>query len=501
MGESLIRCGWECVGVWVWVLNQVFIPLWWLKGLFNFAPCIFARLTLQYSLSMTHVKTFVYVLFIALIALACESKPQLTTAVKTTQKYDKLSTVFSLAWIADINSGMQGNPQALQTHASKGVGEVLLNDTVIACIGQWNILWGPVAFTHNPQNGDTCITDNTLMLLRGTDPTAPNKPMYVIAIAGTNSVSGFDWAEEDFLVTTMTQWPAPPAAGANNLAYFSQPSNSGDPAVTQQGKYISQGVCTGINNLFNKMSDGEKGSLIECLKRNAAQESKPIELAVTGHSLGGGLSPVVALALKDNQAYWDSKNLFSVSTYPFAGQSPGNKNFADYFNQNFNGKFFGQYNTLDVVPHGFDATMMPLIPNLYDDMNEIMQKQCIFSGLITCMNKKTSPFTYTTLYPANAGFKSNIGYSPAIDSLAKLSEKNMPQNFWEINLQYCGLKGKKKDYEKTVCFSIMAYEQHITAYVNQYGAQEVAKVLSRYYLRNDKKAPAFLTIPLIKECL
>lgn len=459
--------------------------------------------------NLKHVATCLAFAVLALSAWHCTGPTPDQSATGLGQPYGKDATVFSLCWIVDINSGMQGTPQVLQQHADSCVNAVLTNDTVKTLLGTWEVVWGPVAYTHDPSDGDSCLTDNTMMLVKGKDPSDNSKTLYVLAIAGTNSVSVFDWVSEDFAAQSMVQWPPLPPAGSNNLAYFASAPQQSNPSVTNQGNYISTGISTGINNLFNNMTDGANGTLIEYLKNNVGNASGTIELAVTGHSLGGGLSPVVALALKDNQAYWNPGNNFNITTYPYAGQSPGNKNFATYLGQKFSSNFYGKYNVLDVVPHGFDPAMMPEIPDLYDTVSQYLQNQCVLKGIITCVNGITSPFNYATLYQPSNGFVGQVPFDDGIYALGEMEwgqlSSNEQSEFSLIKWQYCTAKDTAKYvFARTVCFGYMTLNHHVQAYVNYFGIQTVNGILNRYYDKNaptKQVLPGMLTAPIVKNCL
>src|SRR5581483_2631925 len=77
-------------------------------------------------------------------------------------------------------------------------------------------------------------------------------------------------------------------------------------------------------------------------------------LMVTGHSLGGGLAPVLAAWLA-----WRFGDASRLKVYTFAAPSPGNAAFAAYFNRLFRdptGKTstaYRIYNTLDLVPNAW----------------------------------------------------------------------------------------------------------------------------------------------------
>jgi hypothetical protein len=96
-----------------------------------------------------------------------------------------------------------------------------------------------------------------------------------------------------------------------------------------------------------------------------AQAKSPVEVIVTGHSLGGALSASVALALFNLQGQWDPGHLATVSALPSAGATPGNADFSRYFGDSLGLRTIRVWNRLDVVPHAWQLDMLEAVPSLY----------------------------------------------------------------------------------------------------------------------------------------
>ncbi len=100
--------------------------------------------------------------------------------------------------------------------------------------------------------------------------------------------------------------------------------------------------------------DKEGIGLLELLGNLAEEHGKRLEISVTGHSKGGALAPALALFLSDTQNdlvavpehyQWNPGPDAKIVCYGFAGPTPGNCNFARYFNEQL-GKNYYRYNNM-----------------------------------------------------------------------------------------------------------------------------------------------------------
>jgi len=110
---------------------------------------------------------------------------------------------------------------------------------------------------------------------------------------------------------------------------------------------IARGTAIGLRNVL-RMQDGTE-SLETFL--TAAPEGTPI--LITGHSLGGCLASALAPCV----ANW-MRSAATISVYTIAAPSPGNAEFADYYNALFTDRSghstaFRFFNSLDVVPNAW----------------------------------------------------------------------------------------------------------------------------------------------------
>ncbi|WP_018263728.1 lipase family protein [Methylobacterium sp. WSM2598] len=191
--------------------------------------------------------------------------------------------------------------------------------------GIWEAIWiardeaVPVNFAFLAR--DRRPGGGVALAIRGTYPN-PFSPAY------------WDDARQDSPFGPMARWPS----GATVDPGDQEP---GDPC-------ISGGTWAGFSSLI-ALTDEAGTSLAQALDGLPAQTP----LAVTGHSLGGTLAPVVALWLAGRAP----PRRPEVAT--FAGMTPGNSAFAALFGPGtlLEGRVARLYNTLDSVPYGWDDVL------------------------------------------------------------------------------------------------------------------------------------------------
>jgi hypothetical protein len=191
-----------------------------------------------------------------------------------------------------------------------------------------------------------------------------------------------------------------PALNANrsNLAYAARNSETGQLAVSIRGSdfsfwlnwiqdlaaitlvpydqfvpgtsstlQIARGTAIGLRNVL-RMRDGT-----ESLESFITAAPEGTSVLITGHSLGGCLASALAPCVAD----WRG-SAFGISVYTIAAPSPGNAEFADYYNALFTdhsgrSAAFRFFNSLDVVPNAWAslATVETYYPPLVSCSSEI----------------------------------------------------------------------------------------------------------------------------------
>ena len=180
--------------------------------------------------------------------------------------------------------------------------------------GDWSVIWTP---------GPDADPDNLAFLALNA-----SAAQAVLAIRGTypNPLSHIYWenGQQDNPFGTMAPWKSNP------------------------GAKIAKGTNTGYRNLI-ALTDANGQTIADTV----AALDPTVSLSVTGHSLGGTLTPVMALELSERDP---ARAIYSVS---FAGMTPGNAAFAALLGRGtpLAGRTRRVFNTLDSVGYGWNAVL------------------------------------------------------------------------------------------------------------------------------------------------
>ncbi|HEV3485191.1 MAG TPA: hypothetical protein VG106_07270 [Vicinamibacterales bacterium] len=155
----------------------------------------------------------------------------------------------------------------------------------------WSIVWGPEVYVPNPSNPHAA---NALLVVQGSD--ASGSPLYIVATAGTNGKSLLEEVIEDLDVALVPFGP---------------------------GGQITLGTSDGVQILMGLQSNNQ--TISEFLANNASSSAM---LVFTGHSLGGALTPALALSI-------DTSGWGQVYAMPTAGPTPGDQTFVNAFTAKF----------------------------------------------------------------------------------------------------------------------------------------------------------------------
>jgi len=173
---------------------------------------------------------------------------------------------------------------------------------------------------------------------------------------------------------------------------------------------MSYGTCQGLKTLW-ELGTGDNNTILDYVTKNHDAIKEGGGIVVSGHSLGGALSPVVALALSQASGISD----ISIQAMPTAGPTPGNEKLASLLSQNLN-QYNAIYNSIDVVPHAWEMEQLTQVPELYaaDDINKDGDN-AIIKNLFTVVTAQASGKCYQRL--------------PDIDSHANFTVKTFTNQF------------------------------------------------------------------------
>ena len=255
--------------------------------------------------------------------------------------YDRTQIIYALNSIANSPSNHKGTVEELETYAKEVVSQTFENKSIQSLVGEWELVWGPCVYQAEGSN----VADNAMFIARSKNVMTD----FVIAISGTNPISKYGWIHEDLLINPMQDWPFV-------KGLIPQPK-------------ISNGTKLGVDVLFNNLENESGQKLTDYLKQQVTANPEPLSVTVTGHSLGGALSPAVALALKNMQGLgngWDPKSSTTIAVLPSAGPTPGNKDWADYYDDELGSSTTRLWNVIDIVPHAWERDMLKAIPTIYE---------------------------------------------------------------------------------------------------------------------------------------
>jgi hypothetical protein len=249
---------------------------------------------------------------------------------------------------------------------AKNVSTTLADPASQEKIGNdWTIVWGPATVVIGPDKIDqkggsaTFSATNSAYVVR-----SQRENRYVLAIAGTNPFSGYDWIVEDVFIAPGVTWESA----------LQTWSKSGSPVVptSTSTPNLTSGTFVGVTNVLGLQDPATQATLQSFL--GSLRLDASTTLTVTGHSLGGALAPTLALALIDPQAPLSSLARSQVRAYPTAGPTPGNVAFAEHYfeylpasvgTQNWQIWNADLWNNYDLVPRAWGTDSLILLPGLY----------------------------------------------------------------------------------------------------------------------------------------
>lgn len=304
--------------------------------------------------------------------------------------FDLAQTTFIFSWVSNFSSYKSAEPKNLAKYVGSCLkstisnpfsGELaapaILDNTAIKdrlSGGGWDLVWGPGVLTSEEEHAK-----NTAYMVE-------NDHYFVLAIAGTNPHSFWDWIKEDARVGQYDNIDWDQFKKINfkdellpDLALMAKPAAYG----TEQ---ISLGTASGVKNILGDLRDenGKRVHLVNYLEQLQKSGGTGKQLIVTGHSLGGALSPTVARYIKE--VYGSAFS--AVHALPTAGPTPGNHAYQKAWDHKFQPVSSGSstivknlnenvFCTADVVPHAWEYIWLNKV---YETQEEILTMSPYFMG-------------------------------------------------------------------------------------------------------------------------
>jgi hypothetical protein len=338
--------------------------------------------------------------------------------------------VFALSMWSNKATWQNGDADSLAKYLQTQINAAY--QTYETQVGNWETVWGPAVFVGEYNRLSTTLADNAMYVAYNSVSNT-----YVVAIAATNAQSSYDWAMEDFQV--------------GSTVPFTPVGAPIDPSLS--GAVISVGTNLGIGNLLGlKPQAGFPGAglslqtFLADLPKQSYWQASPT-LFFTGHSLGGALSPALALSLFPSA---QSKAPFGyVYVIPTAGATPWNEAFTNGFNTVFPqtldpsaaGAPYGYFNTAlwnyyDVVPHAWyllnssntDTAYPPYVCQPWGGLTDLSAKESLYGTLqndVVHLDLGAYQVSWLVSHMAGVAAGSGVSYVPLQNNIA-LGQKGGP---------------------------------------------------------------------------
>jgi hypothetical protein len=294
--------------------------------------------------------------------------PAQTYGTKFTLLYQNDSTIKSMQKIVNYSAPIIDS-------CLKNAVDSISNPGKKLSLSNWKRFWGPGVIAKQSEilpllnKPDYYVSAASMTIFQNVSTNT-----FVVAIQATNPNSLYAWNTLDFSVDQTIPW------------------NNTD---TSQG-VISNGTSIGLN-LLTTLNDLNNNNGVQALLKACNSQTNVV---VTGHSLGGALSPVLALYLK-NKYQSKFNNVYCLST---AGATPGNYSFAKYYNSQMQNNTIRIWNYFDIIPHAWNASIMNTIKS-YDSAGSLvggiysMAGTSVFydSSYAPCKTDVTQPIAFTPM--------------------------------------------------------------------------------------------------------
>lgn len=277
-------------------------------------------------------------------------------------------------------------------------------------IGKYDIIWGPAIYKTKYE----IFCDSLVFIAQcKEDPSE-----YFIAIRGTDPVSLDTFIYENYDVFEQVWWD-----------YGSAPL---------QAK-ISKAMYTALHDLlqaesYNKYRNCKTG-MVDFLTDIINHNKKKVDITITGHSLGGGVSSTLALWLHDKIPFLWPEKPFDLHVFSYAGPTAGNEAFAAYSDRIIGNVCHRFVNPLDMAPKLWNKNDILSLFKLYKPIASIDPISLFVLKLISFLLKNKGYTQIKTMEPVESELKASLDsywfqmiyqhIEPYLDEFVSLVEKDM----------------------------------------------------------------------------
>ncbi|OTB05989.1 hypothetical protein M426DRAFT_10125 [Hypoxylon sp. CI-4A] len=254
--------------------------------------------------------------------------------------------LYCLSMVSNVVSQSQGSEQELERKMKQELDEGLPK-----LPGQWVTSWGPRVFKEKNPTSSEGGPDNVWYAA-----VEKTRKICVVSISGTARNSLADIVQ-DILVQEVVDFNAWVKQWSSSKGIPKPQTGTPNESTSSTTAYCAKGTCLGAWNVLR--NTGTAADKIIRIDQYLSSLDKSYSIVFAGHSLGGALSPVVALGLLEANMVGSH----DVKVLPSAGPSPGNDklslDYAERFPktpasatdyQVFNMDY---YNALDIVPQAW----------------------------------------------------------------------------------------------------------------------------------------------------
>ncbi|KAK0385314.1 hypothetical protein NLU13_7790 [Sarocladium strictum] len=262
--------------------------------------------------------------------------------------YNVWQQIYSLSAASNLVAAKIATEADLQAAMEKALDKKLPTIN-----GDWQVSWGPRVYKPNPEKKGP--VENVWFAA-----VSEEQKLIVVAVAGTAPPSIRDWFD-DFDVARVVNFDNWVASWNNNNG-VPKPEVDKTPDTLSHA-YCANGTATGVYNILSNKAAASDTYLWQYLQGVTPDYT----VVFTGHSMGGALSPTLALGLRRANMIGAAGRDVKAYTMPSAGPTPGNAQFVAAYEQAYPftrgdpaapdyGAYNGDlFNTNDIVPQAWSV--------------------------------------------------------------------------------------------------------------------------------------------------